>query len=72
MGTTADSTNSAVVDKSLRYKKITRDTPRNQSMILIRRDAGVAKVGKLKGDDTFYTHYFPLPTFDDAEDQEAA
>jgi hypothetical protein len=40
-------------------------------MILIRRDAGVAKVGKLTGDDTFYTHYFPLPTFDDAEDQEA-
>jgi len=41
-------------------------------MILIRRDAGVAKVGKLKGDESFYTHYFPLPTFDDAEDQEAA
>jgi len=72
VATTADSTYSAVVDKSLHYKKITKNTPRNQSMILIRRDAGVAKVGKLKGDESFYTHYFPLPTFDDAEDQEAA
>lgn len=68
MATTTDSTGAAVVDKSLRYKKIDENTPRNQPMLVICKGAGVASVGKLKVNEEFCTHWFPLPTFDDSED----
>lgn len=68
MATSPDSTKTAVVDKSLHYKKITPETPRGQTMIVIRRDAGVGKVGKLAINEDFYTHWFPMPTFADDED----
>lgn len=67
MVATVDSTGVAVVDKTLHYKKIDENTPRNQPMLVIRKNAGVAAVGKLKVNEDFCTHWFPLPTFDPAE-----
>ena len=65
MGTVSDSSRSTVVDRNLIYKKIDENTPRNQKMILINRNAGVATTGALKQGDKFYTHWFPLPVFGD-------
>lgn len=58
-----DSSKAAVVDSSLRYRPIGSNTPRGMKMILIRKDAGVAQIGTLWHNDTFFTHWFPLPRF---------
>lgn len=67
MDQVTDSTASAVVDKSLHYRRITDRTPRGQTMLVIRKDAGVGKVGKLGVKEDFYTHWFPMPTFADED-----
>ncbi len=64
MADTIDSSKTAVVDSSLRYRPIDSNTPRGMKMILIRKDAGVAQIGTLWHNDTFFTHWFPLPRFD--------
>lgn len=70
MDAVSDSSRTAVVDRRLVYKKIDENTPRNQKMILINRNAGDATTGTLTHGDKFYTHWFPLPVFgDDDADQ---
>lgn len=63
MDAVSDSSRTAVVDRRLVYKKIDENTPRNQKMILINRNAGDATTGTLTHGDKFYTHWFPLPVF---------
>ena len=65
MTTSSDSTKVAVVDSDLHYRRIDKDTQRGAKMLLIRKDAGVAQVGTLSSSNTFFDHWFPLPTFAD-------
>ena len=61
--TTADSTRSALVDKSYHWRAIDAGTPRGAKIQLIRQADGVAHYGRLSGGDTHWTHWAPLPTF---------
>lgn len=70
MDAVSDSSRTAVVDRRLFYKKIDENTPRNQKMILINRNAGDATTGVLTQNDKFYTHWFPLPVFGDDDADE--
>lgn len=60
-----DSTRTASVDRGYHWQPITPSTPRGVKMQLINRSAGVATYGKLETDAGFWTHYAPLPTFED-------
>ena len=62
-----DSTGKVQVDPDYKYKKIDANTPRGQKLILINKSAGVAIMGVLQSDDTFFTHYACLPTFEGEE-----
>lgn len=62
---TTDSTKSALVDHGYHWLPITSATPRGVKLQLINRAAGVAIYGKLGKDTDFWTHYAPLPTFED-------
>lgn len=55
----------AVVDTSHHWKPVDVDTPRGQKCLVINRRAGSAEVGKVSTKETFWTHYYPLPTFAD-------
>lgn len=68
MSNDLDSTKTTVVDKDYHWKRITKDTPRGQKLQLINRSAGVAMYSILKVDDTFFTHYAKLPTFENEDD----
>lgn len=57
----------AVVNLETKWMPIDEHTPRGTKLQLINRDAGVAHYGQLHSGDAFYTHWFPLPTFDKAE-----
>lgn len=65
-----DSTGKAVVSPKVKWLPITKDTPRGAPMFLISRAAGRAQVDILSSTDTFYTHWHPMPTFSN-EEQEA-
>lgn len=62
---TTDSTKSALVDHGYHWRPITAATPRGVKLQLINRQAGVAIYGKLGKANDFWTHYAPLPTFED-------
>jgi hypothetical protein len=62
---TSDSTKAAVVDKSYHWRPITKDTPRGQKLQLINRRYGIAQYGELHTGNTWFTHWCPLPTFED-------
>jgi hypothetical protein len=55
----------AVVDKGYHWRLIDERTPRGTKLQLVRRDAGVALYGVLGSDNDFFTHWAPLPTFED-------
>jgi len=55
----------AVVDKGYHWRLIDERTPRGTKLQLVRRDAGVALYGVLGSDNEFFTHWAPLPTFED-------
>jgi len=65
MNYTLDSTGTALVCKNWRYQPITDETPRGKVMQLINKDAKRAQVGVLLKGDTHWTHFAPLPTFED-------
>jgi len=65
MNNDVDSTATTAVDKGYHWKRITKDTPRGQKYQLINRAAGVAIYSILRENDTFFTHYAKLPTFED-------
>lgn len=57
----------AVVAPSVKWLKIDKDTPVGSRMQLIERAQGVAYTRiHHKGDN--FTHWFPLPTFDENEE----
>lgn len=66
-----DSTGTAVVEPKNRWLRINANTQRGATMLLINRNAGRATLGQLGTGDTFFTHWYPVPTFDDGEEQEA-
>jgi len=59
-----DSTGRAVVDRTIPWRPIDANTPRNCKLQLINRSAGVAQYGALKGEEGFFTHWAPLPVFE--------
>lgn len=63
--TPTDSTGRAAVDKGYRWRPIDDTTPRWQKLQPINRDAGIADYGVLHGQAPWWTHWAPLPTFED-------
>ena len=53
----------AIVAPSHHWIAIDKHTPRGASMWLINKNAGVAQKGVYTNGETFFTHWFPLPTF---------
>lgn len=60
-----DSTKAAVVDESYHWRPINKDTPRGMKLQLINRRYGVAQYAILSTNDTWFTHWCPVPTFRD-------
>ncbi|MDO9252561.1 MAG: hypothetical protein Q7U48_13560 [Hydrogenophaga sp.] len=56
---------SAAVDHSYPWLPIDQHTPRGVKLQLINRKAGVAHYGQLGTEETFYSHWAPLPKFKD-------
>lgn len=66
---TQDSTGAAVVDRNLFWRKIDKDAPRGQKVLLINRPSGVTGVpGTISTNEKWYTHWHPMPVFDPAEE----
>lgn len=59
---TIDSTGTAAVDNNYFWLPI-ETCPKGVKVQLIARKTGVAQYGKLDKDDTYYTHWAPLPKF---------
>lgn len=57
----------AVVNTDTKWIPIDARTPHGTKLQLINKPAGVAHYGQLHSGDSFYTHWFPLPTFDKDE-----
>lgn len=57
----------AVVNRSAKWIPIDADTPRGVKVQLINKSAGVAQYGHVMSDNEFFTHWFPIPTFDKDE-----
>ncbi len=55
----------ALVAPGNKWIPIGQDTPRGVKLLLISRKYRSAALGMYLPDDKFYTHYYPLPTFDD-------
>ena len=53
----------AAVDQTYFWRPIDKDTPRGTKLQLIHRPSGVAVHGPLFTNDTFWTHWTPLPSF---------
>ena len=62
-----DSTRTALVNKETFWKPITPQTPRGAKVFLINKAAKSATVGTIGGGEGFFTHYYPMPTFDPNE-----
>ena len=58
---------SVAIDRDTQWLQIDERTPRGVKLQLINKTAGVAHYGQLQRGDTFYTHWFPLPTFNKDE-----
>lgn len=58
---------SVAINRDTKWIPIDEHTPRGVKLQVINRHAGVAQYGVLHTNNTFYTHWFPLPTFDKDE-----
>lgn len=56
---------SAVVDDAQKWHPIDKRTPRGAKLQLINRKAGVATYGVLRERDDYWTHWAPMPVFED-------
>lgn len=63
--TELNNSRTALVDRDYHYRKIDKDTPTGVKLILANRSAGVACWGQYIPGDKFWTHWAPLPTFQD-------
>lgn len=52
-----------IVDRTYHWRPIDENTPRGRKLQLINVKAGAAVYGVLQTDNTFFTHWAPLPTF---------
>lgn len=59
--------NTVVVDTRTVWKRIDEHTPRGVKLQLISRAARVAQYGQYKDGDTFYTHWHPVPVFEEGD-----
>ena len=66
--TKRDSTALALVHKKLYWLPIQPSTPRGLKCFLINRKARSASIGTVANNESFFTHYFPIPTFARDED----
>jgi len=58
--------NTVAVSDDVKWRKITADTPRGVKVWAIARHvAGIAQQAELKTNEDWYTHWFPIPTFED-------
>lgn len=64
--TTLDSSGAALVDDTYYWRCIDQNTPRGAKLQLINRAAGVATYGSLATDPGFWTHWAPLPRFEES------
>lgn len=55
----------AVVDTAAKWKPIDEATPRGRLCLVINRQAGSAKVGQVSTQEDYWTHWYPLPVFED-------
>jgi hypothetical protein len=62
-----NSNRSVAINRDTKWIPIDANTPRGSKLQLISKAAGVAHYGTLGSSDDFYTHWFPLPTFNKDE-----
>lgn len=60
-----DNTRVAVIDRGYHWRPILPNTPRGGKVQLIHRWSGVAIYGTISSHEKFFTHWAPLPTFED-------
>lgn len=60
-----DKTRAALIDKGYHWQEITPQTSKGAKMQLINRKAGVAVYGTIGSNEKYFTHWAPLPTFND-------
>lgn len=65
MTTQLSTDRTTAVDRSYKWLPIDSNTPRGVKLQLINKTAGVAQYGRLGTAETFFTHWAPLPTFED-------
>lgn len=54
----------AVVSPVYKWIKIDKDTPIGVTLWLINKKSGVAQKGIYLSSESFFDHWFPLPTFE--------
>lgn len=65
--TEVNSDRTAAVDRNTKWIPIDENTPRGVKLQLISKKNGVALYATYSPSNTFFTHYYPLPTFDKEE-----
>jgi hypothetical protein len=54
----------AAVTPACKWIPVSSETPRGVSVWLINKASGVAQKGRYTSSETFFDHWFPLPTFE--------
>lgn len=67
-----NSDKTAAIDRATKWIPVGANTPRGVKLQLISKKYGVAQYGIWSPDDTYFTHYYPLPTFDKDEKYDCA
>ena len=57
----------ALITTNCKWIPIDENTPRGVKMMLINKKYGVAQVSVYLNTDDYFTHWFPLPTFEKDE-----
>jgi hypothetical protein len=60
-----DNTRAAIIDRGYHWREIDANTRRGAKVQLIHRWSGVAIYGTISSHEKFFTHWAPLPTFED-------
>lgn len=61
---TLNSAGTVAINHDTKWIPIDENTPRGVKLQLISKPSGVAHYGLHHAGDNFFTHWFPLPTFD--------
>ncbi len=61
--------NVVAVSREIYWLPIDKDTPRNVKVQAINQErAGIAQYAEIRNNETWYTHWLPVPKFKDAMD----